>query len=88
MKGFGNKAMNEPREGRSNSVENEMTNSQDQKWFSLSEAAKYTRTSESFLRNQVAKGKLKSTKTSGETGRLRFRLEWLEEFMLGGSDGR
>lgn len=65
-----------------------MTNTQDQKWFSLAEAAEYTRTSESFLRNQVAKGKLKSTKTSGETGRLRFRLEWLEEFMLRDSNER
>ena len=50
------------------------------RWISLAEAAKYSGLSESTLRRAVRAGKLK---TSSATGKLMFRVTWIDKFLGG-----
>jgi len=56
-------------------------NQEPQTWYTLSEAQAYTRLSESLLRQHVANGKLKSTRSSEKGGKLLFHVHWLDELL-------
>lgn len=53
-----------------------------QTWYTLSEAQTYTRLSESLLRQHVANGRLKSTRSSDKGGKLLFHRSWLDALLL------
>ena len=53
-----------------------------QTWYTLAEAKEYTRLSESLLRQHVANGKLKSTRSSDSGGKLLFHKHWLDELLM------
>ncbi|MBT4131216.1 MAG: helix-turn-helix domain-containing protein [Candidatus Marinimicrobia bacterium] len=55
-----------------------------QQYLTIREAAEYCRVSDSWLRNQVYKGRVKFTRTNGGTGKLLFIKEWLDEILLQG----
>ena len=57
-------------------------NLSDQTWYTLAEAKEYTRLSESLLRQHVAKGRLKSTRSSDSGGKLLFHKHWLDELLM------
>ena len=57
-------------------------NLRSQTWYTLAEAKEYTRLSESLLRQHVAKGKLKSTRSSDSGGKLLFHKHWLDELLM------
>ena len=59
-----------------------MTENQTQTWYTLAEAKEYTRLSESLLRQHVASGKLKSTRSSDNGGKLLFHKHWLDELLM------
>jgi hypothetical protein len=53
-----------------------------QTWFTLTEAKTYTRLSESLLRQAIAKGRLKTTRSSENGGKLIFHRTWLDEMLM------
>jgi excisionase family DNA binding protein len=59
-------------------------NLSNQNWYTLAEAKEYTRLSESLLRQAIAKGRLKTARSSENGGKLLFRREWLDEMILKG----
>ena len=59
-------------------------NLSNQNWYTLTEAKEYTRLSESLLRQAIAKGRLKTARSSENGGKLLFRREWLDEMILKG----
>ncbi len=56
-----------------------------QEWFTLLESVEYTRLSASLLRVAIAEGKLKSTRSNGNSGKLILHKTWLDQFLLGGA---
>ena len=56
-------------------------NQEPQTWYTLSVAQTYTRLSESLLRQHVANGKLKSTRSSEKGGKLLFHKHWLDDLL-------
>ena len=57
-----------------------------QTWYTLTEAKTYTRLSESLLRQNIANGRLKATRSSNNGGKLIFHKTWLDEMLLKGLD--
>jgi hypothetical protein len=79
-------APDKPLEGNCYRKDSKMNSNKTQEWYTLSEAQDYTRLSASLLRAAVNAGKLKSTRSNGDSGKLLFRQTWLDEFLLGGTD--
>lgn len=52
-----------------------------QSWFTLAEAARYTRKSETTLRRAVRSRRLRSSREGGG-GKLHFHRDWLDAHML------
>lgn len=54
-------------------------------WMTLSEAADYSRLSESRLRQIINAGKLKTTRSNGDSGKILIKRIWLDEMLQGES---
>lgn len=57
-----------------------MTDLQRQTWFTITEAAEYTRKSVEILRRAVRSKHLRHSR-SGRGGKLYFKRQWLDEYM-------
>lgn len=57
-----------------------MTDLEKQTWFTITEAAEYTRKSVEILRRAVRSGQLRHSR-SGRGGKLYFKRQWLDEHM-------
>ncbi len=55
-----------------------------QKWLTLCEASEYMVVHESTARRAVKDGRLRAARVGGRK-LLRFKVEWLDEFMLASS---
>ena len=73
-------------EGNCYREDSKMNSNKTQEWYTLSEAQDYTRLSASLLRAAVNAGKLRSTRSNGDSGKLLFQKKWLDQFLLGGTD--
>lgn len=54
-------------------------------WMTLSEAADYSRLSESRLRQIINSGMLKTTRSNGDSGKILIKRNWLDEMLQGES---
>ena len=59
-------------------------NNEKQEWLNIKEAAEYCRVSDSWLRIQIRQGRLKFTRSGGNTGKIILKREWLDVLLLEG----
>ena len=50
------------------------------KWYNIKDVSKITNLSQSTIRRAISKGELKASK---KTGKLLFKLDWIERFLNG-----
>lgn len=61
-------------------IEQILLNKQENKWHNIKQVCHYTSLSESTLRRAITKGQLRC---SNQTGKLLFRLSWVDTYLGG-----
>lgn len=61
-------------------INSNLQNKLTKKWLNIREASQYASVSESTIRRAIEKGQLKVSKT---TGKLLFKVEWIERWLNG-----
>ncbi|NQT62625.1 MAG: helix-turn-helix domain-containing protein [Candidatus Marinimicrobia bacterium] len=54
-------------------------------WMTLSEAAEYSRLSQSKIHQIIKSGKLKITRSNGDSGKILIKQNWLDQMLQGES---